>query len=124
KLLETRLHSLDAAKQMLARTRDQKASLEQQIEALAAQHRLVQAASVGTKFEIDATKLGQTQKILAEVRKRLDVAERVMSHESAFVDTVPVEILDENELMTEVDAYLNKDQAPEEFVIEGLADNE
>jgi hypothetical protein len=124
RLLATRLQSLDAAKQMLERTRDQKSQLEQQIEALAAQHRLVQAASVGSKFELDATKLGKTQKILADVRKRLDVAERVMGHESSYVDTIPVEVLDEGELMTEVDAYLNKDQAPEVLVIESLAEND
>lgn len=126
RLLETRLGSLHGAKVMLEKTRDQKAMLEQQIEGLAAQHRLVQAASVGSNFELDSTKLGQTQKILAEVRKRLDVAERVMSHESSYVETIPVNVLDEGELMAEVDRYLGKSKQVEEeaVVIEGLADLE
>src|SRR5207245_8916510 len=53
KLLSNRERALAAGMQVLERTRGQKAALEGQIEGLEGQFRLVQAASVGSKFKMD-----------------------------------------------------------------------
>lgn len=106
RLLETRRTSLQAAMQMLDRTRDQKAQLEQQIETLAGQHRLVQAAAVGSRITVDGSKLAQTQNLITQIRKRLDVAERVLAHEAHFVAAVPFDVINEQDLLAEVDAYI------------------
>ena len=42
---------------------------------LAAKHRLVQAAAVGSRIQVDGSKLAQTSKLLRQIKKRLDVAE-------------------------------------------------
>lgn len=110
KLLTTRENSLHAAMQLLERTRGRKRTLEDQIESLASQHRLVQAAAVGTHIQVDNSKLAQTEKLIAQIRKRLDVAERVLAHESKFVQAIPVDVVPEADLLTQVDEYFEAKQ--------------
>lgn len=108
RLLSNREKSLQAALAMFDRTRDQRAQLESQIAALDSQHKLVQMASVGSGVQIDYSKLAQTEKLIADIKKQLDVAERVLAHKAKFVDSIPVAIsVNEKELLTEVDAYLS-----------------
>lgn len=107
RLLAARQQSLDSAMDTLRKTRSQKALLEDQIDTLASQHRLIQASAVGSKLELDSSKLAQTQKLIGEIRNRLQVAERVLAHEGRFTEPIPVgESINESELLAEVDAYL------------------
>lgn len=112
RLLETRQRSLQAAMQVLDRTRSEKVRLQDQIAALESQHRLVKAAAVGSQFEIDNSKLAQTERLLGEIRKRLDVAERVLAHEARFTQPIPIDVINEKDLVTEVDEYLASSQRP------------
>lgn len=108
KLLDSREKSLTAAMQMLEKTRTNKRILEDRIEALASQYRTLQAAATGTKFQVDSSKLAQTQKLITDIQKRLDVAERVLAHESKFVQSIPVNEVDtvaETDLVAQVDDY-------------------
>jgi len=108
KLLDTREKSLTAAMQMLEKTKSQKRILEDRIEALASQYRTLQAAATGTQFQVDTSKLAQTQKLIGDIQKRLDVAERVLAHESKFVQAIPVNEIDtvsETDLVAQVDDY-------------------
>lgn len=105
KVLQAREKSLDAARQMLAKTTSEKRILESRIEALASQYRLVKAASVGSKIQVDNSKLAQTEKLIAQIQKRLDVAERVLAHESQFVESIPVDNVVEEDLVAQVDDY-------------------
>jgi hypothetical protein len=105
KVLQAREKSLDAARQMLAKTTGEKRILENRIEALASQYRLVKAASVGSKIQVDNSKLAQTEKLIAQIQKRLDVAERVLAHESTFVESIPVDTVVEEDLVAQVDDY-------------------
>jgi hypothetical protein len=105
KVLESREKSLDAARQMLAKTTSEKRILENRIEALASQYRLVKAASTGSKIQVDNSKLAQTEKLIAQIQKRLDVAERVLAHESRFVESIPVDTVVEEDLVAQVDDY-------------------
>ncbi len=107
RLLETRQRSLAAAMQMLDRTKGQKVRLEDQIQALDSKYRLVQAAAVGSHVQIDSSKLAQTEKLIRQIRTRLDVAERVLAHEARFVEPIAIDTIDEKELMLQVDEHLN-----------------
>ena len=102
RLLTTREKSLAAAIQMLSKARTQKAVLADRIESLAAQHRLVRAASVGSRFQVETSKLAQTDKLIRDIKKRLDVAERVLAHEGRFVEQMEVDVVDEGDLLTQV----------------------
>jgi hypothetical protein len=110
RLLENREKSLVAAVQVLDRTRGQKSLLEDQIESLEAQFRLVQASQVGSKLAIDNSKLAQTEKLISQIKKQLDVAERVLAHEAKFTETIQVDVVDEKELVAAVDEHFSKDK--------------
>lgn len=114
RLLTSRESSLNAATQLLEKTRSQKRILENKIETLASQYRLVKAAAVGSKFQVDNSKLAQTEKLIAQIQKRLDVAERVLAHESRFVDNIPVDTVPEADLVAQVDEYFQQHEAPED----------
>ncbi|HEY7087363.1 MAG TPA: hypothetical protein VH518_04690 [Tepidisphaeraceae bacterium] len=106
RLLENREKSLQAAMQALQRTRSQKALLESQIASLEGQNQLVKAASVGSNFAIDNSKLAQSQKLIAEIKKQLDVAERVLAHQSKFIEPIEVDVVSESDLVKQVDEHL------------------
>ena len=107
RLLSNREKSLAAAMQLFEKTRGQRAMLENQIAALESQHKMVQLASVGTGVQVDHSKLAQTEQLIAQIKKQLDVAERVLAHKAKFVDSIPVETtVNEKDLLNEVDSYL------------------
>ena len=105
RLLVSRENSLHAAMQVLEQTRSRKRLLQDKIESLASQHRLVKAASVGSNIQVDNSKLAQTEKLITQIKKRLDVAERILAHESQFVQAIPVDAVVEEDLLTQVDDY-------------------
>ena len=110
RLLQARQKSLRGAKQILERTRGQKASLEEQISALEAQHRLVRAASVGSQqIRMDNTKLAQAEKLIGQIRKRLDVAERVLAHEARLTEPIPMETTSAKDLVAQVKEHLSSE---------------
>jgi len=107
RLLKARQKSLRAAMEMLEKTRERKALLEAKVSSLAAQYRLVKASSAGTGLQVDNSKLAQAEKLIQKIHKRLDVAERVLAHEARFTEPIPVDTVDEGDLLTEVDEYLD-----------------
>jgi hypothetical protein len=107
RLLSTRENSLHAAMQLLEQTRARKRMLHDKIESLASQHRLVKAAAVGSQIQVDNSKLAQTEKLISQIKRRLDVAERVLAHENQFIQAIPVDAVAEADLLTQVDEYFH-----------------
>ena len=107
RLLAAREKSLQAAVAMLEKARSRKAILASRIEGLVAQHRLVKASAVGSKVHFDDSKLAQTERLIGQIKKRLDVAERVLAHEGRFVEPIEVDVVDEQDLLTQVEEYFN-----------------
>jgi hypothetical protein len=105
RLLEAREKSLQAAVGMLDKARGQKELLASRIESLEGQYRLVQAAAVGSRVHVDGSKLAQTEKLISDIKKRLDVAERVLSHEGRFVEPIKIDVVNEKDLLTQVQEY-------------------
>lgn len=124
RLLATREKSLAAAMGMLDQTKSRKVLLAQKIESLESQYRLVQAASAGSRIEFDGSKLARTEKLIGEIKKRLDVAERVLAHESRFIQPIPIDTVDEKDLLDEVDTYFQGDGSAgsDADLVEGAAD--
>lgn len=107
RMLVSREQSLSAAIQLLEQTRSQKALLEEKIQSLESQYRLIQASAVGSKLKLDDSKLAQTEKLIQQIKKRLDVSERILAHEGKFVQTIPVDTVDEQDLFTEIDEHFS-----------------
>lgn len=107
RLLEKRQEGLDAALGLLDKMRDRKAELELKVEALAAQHRLVQASAVEAGSSIDQSHLADADQLLNSIQNRLEVAERVLQHEQdLYVDPGVGTLVDEASLLAELDEYL------------------
>ena len=114
RLLAARKASLNTALQLLERTESRKALLEGKIATLESKHRLIVAASEGSsRLEFDNSKIAQTEKLIREIKKRLDVAERVLAHESRFVDPSPMATVSETELLEQIDDYFMPGAADE-----------
>lgn len=115
KLYDTREKSLNSAMQLLEKTKSQKRILAAKIENLEGKYRLLKASAVGSGVQIDGSKLAKTEKLIEQIKTRLDVAERVLTHESKFVQSIPVEQVSEEDLVAQVDEYLRspaQTQAP------------
>ncbi len=107
RMLSTREAGLQAAMQMLERTKAQKELLASKIQALESQHRLVKAASVGSGMSFDNSKIAQTEQLIGQIKKRLDVAERVLAHESKFVQPIEIETIDATQLIRKIDDHFS-----------------
>lgn len=121
RLLETRRLSLNAAMQLLDKARDRKMALEQKVEALVAQHRLVKASSVGSRVHVNDTKLAKADQLLSDIQKRLLVAERVLEHEQTEIILGESEIVDEAGLLAEIDAHLSDTTSEQIATTDGVA---
>ena len=108
KLYQTREKSLKAAAQLLEKTKSQKRILASRIKSLEGQYRILKASAVGTGIKVDNSKLAQTEKLLGQIKKRLDVAERVLAHESKFVQSIPIDTVSTEQLITQVDEYFQQ----------------
>lgn len=109
KLLETRLVSLQAARQGLDRAKARKSQLEQQIEGLVAKHRQLKASAVGSRVEFDSSQLTRAEKLINQITKRLAISERVLQHESDYDIFVVDEAINEGMLLEEIDDYFDAD---------------
>ncbi|MEZ6129265.1 MAG: hypothetical protein R3C59_11325 [Planctomycetaceae bacterium] len=111
RLLEKRHDGLNAALAMLDKMRHRKAELEQKVEALAAQHRLVQASAMESGRLMDGSQLSQADQLLNNIETRLAVAQRILAHEQdVFTVTTTEELVDEQQLLTELDDYLDQSE--------------
>ena len=105
-LLDRRNESLNAALASLDTMRHRKAILEQKVEALAAQARMVQAAKIESGLQVDSSGLSEADRLLADIETRLHVAHRVLEHEQdVFEITIPVAAPTEEQVLLEYDEY-------------------
>jgi hypothetical protein len=130
RLLDKRRESLQAALAMLDQTRHRKAELEQKVEALAAENRLVKASQIESGYRIDGSMLSEADHLLSQIETRLDVAGRVLSHQFDIYDDhaddeIFLDVVDEQHLLSEIDSYLDVDASNQEgeTLESRLADN-
>lgn len=99
--------TLSAATASLEGAQARQAQLEDRIEGLAAQFRLVQATEATSGLAVDSSKLAQTEALLSDLHERLDVAQRTLAHEARFTARVPLAAPSEAEVLAQVDALLD-----------------
>jgi DNA repair exonuclease SbcCD ATPase subunit len=108
RLLDAREQSLQAAMQTLDRAKSQKAQLETQIALLDGRYQMLKNTATGSELQLNHSKLAQTEKVIGEIKKRLDVAEKVLSHEAKFTQAIPVDVVDDKDLLADVNDYFEK----------------
>lgn len=109
RLLEKREAGLNAALAMLEKMKHRKGELELKVEALAAQHRMVQASAIESGSVIDESQLASADQLLDSIENRLKVAERVLEYEQDLSpDTIIEDAIDEAALMAEMNEYFGE----------------
>ena len=104
-LIERQTRAVGAAKDRLAAVRYERAALEDQVRALKTQKMQVEAlAATSNRFDLDSTALSQAKEVIAGVRKRLDVAQRMLENDMAFQGEPVGEVVDERDMLEEIDA--------------------
>jgi hypothetical protein len=107
RLLDRRKQTLSASVQNLGEIRQAKIDLEGQVQMLDSQYRLLQTAQSQSTVVIDGSQVAKVRRVIKQIKKRLDTAERVLQKEQFFVESIPVDAVSETELMEQVDAYLS-----------------
>lgn len=111
RLLEKRNESLTAALSSLDSMRHRKIELEQKVESLAAQARLVQASKFESGIRVDGSELSEADQLLQQIETRLAVAKRVLDHEQDFFAiNLDDDELNEEQVLTEFDEYFGKEE--------------
>ena len=84
-LIERQMEAVSAAKQRLSAVRAEKENLADQVRALKTQQKWIEAmAASSTRFDLDDSALSQAKEALQKVRKRLDVAQRMLENDMVW----------------------------------------
>lgn len=84
-LIERQGRAVDAAKQRLTAVRLEREALEDQVRSLKTQQLQVETlAAHSQRFDLDSTALSQAKEVIATVRKRLDIAQRMLENDMVF----------------------------------------
>ncbi len=111
-LLEKRRDGLGAALAMLDKMRHRKIELEQKVETLAAQGRLLKASQVESGISIDGSQLSEADQLLDQIETRLAVAQRVLAHEQdAFAIPLDDDSVSEDSVIAAYDKHFS-DRSP------------
>ncbi|TWU48942.1 hypothetical protein Poly51_48460 [Rubripirellula tenax] len=109
RLLEKRRDGLSAALAMLDKMRHRKVELEQKVEALAAQSRLLKASKIDAGISIDGSGLSEADQLLGQIETRLAVAQRVLSHEQdAFAIPLHDDVVIEENVIAAYDEHFGQ----------------
>jgi len=120
KLLENRRKSLHAAIQQLERTRLARVELAAQIEALEGQFILLQAQQSSSKLSLNNTKLAQTERLLGDLKKQLQIAQRVLERESELTEAIPVSTVTVENLAEQIDDHFRHEAHQDDLIPESM----
>jgi chromosome segregation ATPase len=86
-----RQKSLAAARQKLEGMLASKRQLQVDVENLEARLQMVAAAETTSKYQFDDSRLGRAKELVANLRSRLEVAEKLVNAEVYYHDEIPVD---------------------------------
>lgn len=104
-MLEAREKSLVAAREKLEGMFGAKRDLEVQVQNLEARLKMLQAAQTTSQFNFDDSQLSRCKKTIQELRKRLDVAERILDQDGKLVDNLTDEPEAAEDIAEQIDRY-------------------
>jgi hypothetical protein len=105
-----RRKSLDAARAKLDGMLTAKRDLEVDVESLEAQYKVLQVAQTTSEFNIDDSQLGRVKDLIASVRARLNVAEKLANTEIDLETEIPLEAGQSTDIVDQVTEYFAEPQ--------------
>jgi chromosome segregation ATPase len=101
-----RVRGLDAARQNLDGMLAAKRQLQVDVENLDARLKVVEVAQTNCDYSFDDSQLGQAKELIAEVRSRLTVAERMVQVEDKLQGEIPLDAPTPANIVEQVSEYL------------------
>lgn len=115
KLMVRQRQVLEAARNKLAAVRSEKQKLEDMITQLEARKRQLDALAATTQqIELDDSSLGQARKVLEEIKRRLDVKEKMIQEGIYLEGIATTEQTDDRDIVGEVERYFGDAEQPAE----------
>jgi len=105
-----RRKSLDAARQKLEGMIAAKRQLEVDVENLEARFKMVEVAQTTAPFNIDDSELGRVKDLIADVRTRLSVAERLVNAQGDLETEISLSSPQSENIVDQVTAYFSAAQ--------------
>ena len=102
-----RRQGLDAARQKLEGMLQSRRELEVQVENLEVQFKRLEVAQTSSAFNIDDSQLGRVKELIADVRNRLTVAERLAQSECSIDGEIPLSGPQGENIVDEVTEYFD-----------------
>ena len=120
-LVDRQTRAVEAATQRLHAVRTEREALEDQVRSLKVQQQQVEALTANsTRFDLDSTALSQAKEVINTVRKRLDVAQRMLENDMVFQGEDPnVVAADERNVLKEIHELFAANGAPTEVEVMG-----
>ncbi len=109
-MLVARQRNLDAALLKLDGMLAAKRQLEVDVENLEARMKFVQVAQASSEYNFDDSQLARVKDLVADVRSRLAVAEKLVNADVKYHDEIQLEAVDAAEIRDEVTEYFGWDR--------------
>jgi hypothetical protein len=84
-----------------------KRNLEVEVQNLETKLKLVQVAQTTSEFNIDDSQLGRVKELIADVRARLNVAERLANSQADLDGEIPLSECDSENIVDQVTEYFD-----------------
>lgn len=112
KILAAREKSLQANREKLEGMIASRRDLEVQVENLEARLRMVQAAQTSSSLSFDDSRMARAKKLIGDLRKRLDVSQRMLDAEGRFTDLIPLDAAAVPEdILEQIDEHFGSEKA-------------
>lgn len=112
-LLVSRETSLTAARKKLERMLNSKRDLEVEVENLQARLHTVQSEAVTSKVEFDESEVARCEKLVDNLRVRLQVAERLLATDGSVDDILPSTFtFGDEDVVDQIDTYFAEKSSP------------
>jgi hypothetical protein len=112
-VMMARRTSLDAARQKLENMQVAKRQLEVDVENLEAKFKVLQVAQTTSEFNIDDSQLGRVKDLIAQVRTRLTVAERLVNSQADAGGEIQLSAEEADDIVDQVSDYFDSEGQPE-----------
>jgi peptidoglycan hydrolase CwlO-like protein len=109
-ILSAREKSVVSAREKLENMLASKRDLEVQIEHLDARLKTIQAAQTATNVQLDDSQLARAKKLIGDLNKQLDVAQKMLDADGKFTGLIPVDTAPAvpEDLSNQIDEYFGK----------------
>jgi chromosome segregation ATPase len=104
-ILIARKKSLEAARQKLEGMLAAKRQLQVDIENLEARSQMVAAAQTTSNYQFDDSRLGHVKELIANLKTRMEVAEKLVNAEVNFHDEIPLDKPNPEDIVDQVTEY-------------------